>query len=51
LILLHLFGMDSEDWRRPMPTMTHMHDLELAAAIHHILTNSGHFKALLAPRA
>ena len=41
LIALHLWGVDSDRWRAPMPPMGHMPDPELAAAINHTLTHFG----------
>ena len=41
LIALHLFGVASDRWRAPMPAMGHMHDIELAAVVHHVLTHFG----------
>lgn len=41
LIALHLFGVASDRWRAPMPAMGHMHDIELAAVVDHVLTRFG----------
>jgi hypothetical protein len=41
VINLHLYGLTSERWRAPMPPMGHLHDIETAAVINHVLTNFG----------
>jgi mono/diheme cytochrome c family protein len=43
---LHLYGLTSERWGAPMPPMGHMHDIELAAVINHVLTNFGNEQVL-----
>lgn len=43
---LHLFGLTSERWRAPMPPMGHMPDVDLAAAINHVLTSFGNERHL-----
>jgi mono/diheme cytochrome c family protein len=37
LIDLHLYGLASTRWRAPMPPMAHMHDVEIAAVLNHIM--------------
>jgi mono/diheme cytochrome c family protein len=41
LIDLHLYGLTSHRWGAPMPRMGHVHDIELAAVLNHILTEFG----------
>ncbi len=41
IINLHLYGLTSPRWRAPMPPMGHLHDIETAAVINHVLTNFG----------
>jgi mono/diheme cytochrome c family protein len=38
---LHLYGLTSPRWGAPMPPMGHMHDVELAAVINHVLSHFG----------
>jgi mono/diheme cytochrome c family protein len=38
---IHLYGLTSARWGAPMPPMGHMHDVELAAVINHVLTRFG----------
>jgi mono/diheme cytochrome c family protein len=46
VVNLHLYGLTSERWGAPMPPMGHMHDIELAAVINHVLTNFGNEQVL-----
>ncbi len=41
LIDVHLYGLTSGRWGAPMPPMGHLHDIELAAVINHLLTHFG----------
>lgn len=41
VIDLHLYGLSSRRWGAPMPPMGHLHDVELAAVINHVLTAHG----------
>jgi mono/diheme cytochrome c family protein len=41
LIDLHLYGLTSPRWGAPMPSMAHIHDVELAAVINYIITAFG----------
>ncbi|CAN5660887.1 hypothetical protein BH23GEM9_BH23GEM9_23930 [soil metagenome] len=41
LIDLHLYGLASDRWGAPMPVMGHIHDVELAAVINHIIAGFG----------
>ncbi len=38
---LHLYGLTSRRWGAPMPPMGHLHDIELAAVLNHLLTHFG----------
>lgn len=38
LIDLHLDGLSSPDWGAPMPKMRHLHDVEIAAVLNHVIT-------------
>lgn len=35
---VHLYGLASDRWRAPMPPMGHLHDVEMAAVLNHVLT-------------
>jgi hypothetical protein len=39
LIDVHLYGLTSDRWRAPMPRMSHMQDVELAAVLNYLLTH------------
>lgn len=41
LLDLHLYGLTSERWGAPMPRMSHLGDVELAAVINFIATEYG----------
>ncbi len=41
VIDLHLYGLTSDRWGAPMPPMGHMHDIQLAAVLNHVLTRFG----------
>jgi len=41
MIDLHLYGLTSERWRAPMPPMSHLHDVEMAAVINYVITRFG----------
>jgi hypothetical protein len=41
MIDLHLYGLTSERWRAPMPPMSHLHDIEMAAVINYVITHFG----------
>ncbi|CAN5830304.1 MAG: cytochrome c [Gemmatimonadetes bacterium] len=41
MIDLHLYGLTSERWRAPMPPMSHLHDIEMAAVINYVITRFG----------
>jgi cytochrome c5 len=41
LIDLHLYGLASDRWRAPMPPMGHLHDIEMAAVLNHVLSAFG----------
>jgi mono/diheme cytochrome c family protein len=41
VIDVHLYGLASDRWRAPMPPMGHLHDVELAAVLNHVLTAFG----------
>lgn len=41
LVDLHLYGLTSDRWGAPMPPMSHLHDVELAAIINYIATEFG----------
>jgi mono/diheme cytochrome c family protein len=43
---LHLYGLTSRRWGAPMPPMGHLHDIELAAVINHVLTHFGNEQVL-----
>lgn len=45
---VHLYGLTSSRWRAPMPPMGHLHDVEMAAVINHVLTHFGNQAALSA---
>lgn len=38
---VHLYGLTSSRWGAPMPPMGHLHDVELAAVLNHVLTHFG----------
>ncbi len=46
LIDVHLYGLTSRRWRAPMPPMGHLHDIELAAVINHVLIHFGNEQLL-----
>ncbi|MDO3377219.1 c-type cytochrome [Geoalkalibacter halelectricus] len=46
IIDVHLYGLTGDRWGVPMPPMGHIHDIEMAAVINHVLTNFGN-EALL----
>jgi mono/diheme cytochrome c family protein len=46
LVDLHLYGLTSRRWGAPMPPMGHLHDIEMAAVINHVLTHFGNEKVL-----
>ncbi|KIH78146.1 Cytochrome c [Geoalkalibacter ferrihydriticus] len=46
IVDLHLYGLTGERWGAPMPPMGHIHDIEMAAVINHVLTHFGN-EALL----
>ena len=51
LVDVHLYGLTSRRWGAPMPPMGHMHDVELAAVINHVLVSFGNEARLpAAPR-
>lgn len=41
VIDVHLYGLASDRWRAPMPPMGHLHDVELAAVLNHVVTALG----------
>jgi mono/diheme cytochrome c family protein len=41
MIDLHLYGLTSERWRAPMPPMSHLQDVEMAAVINYVITRFG----------
>jgi mono/diheme cytochrome c family protein len=41
LVDLHLYGLTSPRWGAPMPPMGHLHDVQLAAVLNHLLTRFG----------
>ena len=41
LVDIHLYGLASDRWGAPMPPMAHIHDVELAAILNHVLTTFG----------
>lgn len=45
LIDVHLYGLTSDRYGAPMPPMGHMQDVELAAAINHVLSSFGNERA------
>lgn len=46
LIDVHLYGLTSRRWGAPMPSMGHLHDLELAAVLNHVMTHFGNEEIL-----
>lgn len=46
LVDVHLYGLTSSRWGAPMPPMRHMPDVDLAAAINHVLTSFGNEQTL-----
>jgi cytochrome c553 len=41
VIDVHLYGLAGDRWRAPMPPMGHLHDIEMAAVLNHVITAFG----------